>query len=286
MSTYQRYQQARDAAWETLIACGVSSLPVNAKEIAEKLGVQILPWPERKDSLFSLLEKAGGGICRSLRIRGKWHIFLQSGQMDDQHVHFAIAHELGHVMLQHDLLPLSPGIRAFRSRENEGDVMDDPLDLSDYAADIFAIRLLAPACVLHGLNIRKREYLIRITGLPPKAAALRAERMGLLRERNAFLSHPLERKVHDQFLPFIRKQNTPILPRLEINVTYPPLPRFRESMGYDAPAERKAPPTQGEKNAITPTPPPEIKKRPGRWLLPAAAMGALIAAILLLFIFR
>ena len=64
--------------------------------------------------------------------------------------------------------------------------MEDPQEMTDYAADIFAIRLLAPACLLHELGVDTPEGIMALCGLPPKAAALRAERMKLLNQRNAF----------------------------------------------------------------------------------------------------
>lgn len=295
MSTYQRYQQARDAAWRTLLECRISALPVNARAIAAWLGVDILPFPAEDDRLMHLLKKAGG-VCRSLRIQGKWHIFFRPGTLDDQRLHFAIAHELGHILLHHDTLSLSPGVRAFQSRENEGDVIENPLDLADYAADIFAIRLLAPACVLQGLQLRSREDMMLSCGLPPKAAALRAERMGLLRERNLFLSHPLERQVYDQFLPFIREKNTPALPHLDIPLAEPKLSPWRDKLDAlplfpDPPGERPRK-TPEDKTAIEETlaaepqespSQPEKKGRKGL-LLSLSACAAILLIALFIFL--
>ena len=201
MNSYQHYQQARDTAWQVLLKLGIASLPVDAKGAAERMGVQLLPFPNREEEprLHALLSRLGHAPCRSLRLQGRWHIFLKSGALDDQHAHFAVAHELGHILLRHPTQALSPGVRAFYSRENAGDVLDDPLDIVDYAADIFAIRLLAPACVLHDREVCTPLQIQRLCGLPPKAAQLRGERMQVLRQRNAFFSHPLERQVFDQF---------------------------------------------------------------------------------------
>lgn len=285
MSTYQRYQQARDTAWKALIECGISSLPVNAKAVAGHLGVEILPLPEGDAHLTQLLKKPGGGCCRSLRIRGKWHIFFRPGTLDDSHFHFAVAHEIGHILLRHDTHSLSPGVRTFQSRENEGDVIEDPLELSDYAADIFAIRLLAPACVLHALGLTNKEEITLRCGLPPRAAALRAERMGLLRERNLFLSHPLERKVHEQFLPFIRQKNTPALPHLDIPLAEPRLSPWREKLAalplsLDPPEEMPPLPIQRAERPLPSR--PEKKKRKGMILALSVCLVILICALLML----
>lgn len=266
MNTYQQYQRARDVAWQVLLKLGIRSLPVDAKTAAEQMGVILLPFPDsaKEPQLAALLEKLGQAPLRSLRIRGIWRTFVQQGVLDDQHVHFAIAHELGHILLRHETIALAPGVRAFRSRENAGDVIEDPLDIADYAADIFAIRLLAPACVLHEMNICSPQDMMRICGLPPRAAKMRAERMTLLNSRNAFFSHPLERKVHAQF--FSRPQAASI--SLEV------------------------PPAAPQRKALPPAPLPMIKKppsvpgkrRPG-WLL-ASGFLLLLTLGILMFLLR
>lgn len=209
MSTYRRYQDARDTAWRALIQLDVRALPVDAEALAQRLGMEIHPFPDAQADprLTAWLSRAGKGVCVSLRIRGAWHMFVQDSLSENQR-RFAVAHELGHLLLSHETCSLATGIRAFRSQENAGDLIEDPLDLDDYAADIFAIRLLAPACVLHEMHADRAGRIAALCGLPPRAAALRAERMDLLNERDAFFTHPLEKQVRDRFLPFIRESQT------------------------------------------------------------------------------
>ena len=206
MDSYRRYQQARDTAWRALLQLREKSLPVDAEGLARDVGMACLPFPgaEEEPRLYSLLKKAGAGKAVSLRIRGKWHIFLREKGMTDAERRFAVAHELGHLLLGHETWALAPGVRAFTGQENEGDVLEDPEDISDDAADIFAIRLLAPACLLHEMHIDTAGGIQRLCGLPPRAAAVRAQRMELLNQRDAYFTHPLERQVRDQFLPFLR----------------------------------------------------------------------------------
>lgn len=231
MSTYALYQQARDAAWKTLLACECASLPVDVRKIANQLGVEVLPFPAAEEHLARLLSKVGGACC-SLRIRGKWHIFLDAQKLGEREAGFAVAHEIGHVVLRHDTRALPLGIRAFRSAPCPGDVVEDTEDLLDYAADIFALRLLAPACVLHGLQLYREQEIADRCGLPPRAAALRAERMVLLSIRSAFFSHPLERQVYGRFIPYIEGLHpAPFVPAPKVSVTYPPLPPLRGGGG-------------------------------------------------------
>ena len=45
MSTYRRYQDARDAAWRTLLRFSVRALPVDVRGIAAALGFPSIPSP-------------------------------------------------------------------------------------------------------------------------------------------------------------------------------------------------------------------------------------------------
>ena len=262
MDTYRKYQEARDTAWRALLQLEEKTLPVDAEALARKSGAEVLPWPDpvQEERLFSLLERAGGGNCVSLRIRGRWHIFLRLDWLDGSRRRFSVAHELGHILLEHETRALMPGVHVFAGAENDGDLILDPQDLADYAADIFAIRLLSPACILHELHTDTAGGIAALCGLPPRAAALRAERMELLNQRNAFYKNPLERQVRDAFLPFLRArqgmeapQAAAVAPRSPLSLVLPP----RES------AEQKEKPS------------------PRRWLpWLAAALGAALGAAL------
>ncbi|MBQ9263189.1 MAG: ImmA/IrrE family metallo-endopeptidase [Clostridia bacterium] len=207
-TTYRQYQEARDAAWRALLRVRSKRLPIDVEALARDVGMRILPYPEQREQprLWALLNQAGGGRCVTLRIRGEWHIFLREQALDDAARRFSVAHELGHLLLEHDTRTLAPGVRVFLTPPCAGDLLIDPASPEDYAADIFAIRLLAPACLLHEMHIDTPSGIMRFCLLPPKAAAFRAERIQLLNERDAFFSHPLERQVRDAYLPFLRQE--------------------------------------------------------------------------------
>ena len=217
VSTYRCYRQARDTAWRALMHLP-PRLPAEVEALARKTGVEVLPFPDREQQprLWEAVRKAGAQDCVSLRVDGRWYLLIREGALDESRRRFAIAHELGHLLLRHGTRAISPGVRAFQSRENAGDVLDEPQSLDDYAADIFAVRLLAPACVLHALHAENASDIQRICGLPPQAARLRGERMALLNDRDAYMTHPLERKVMAHFLPFVEESNrgaAPGMPR-------------------------------------------------------------------------
>ncbi|MBQ7654903.1 MAG: ImmA/IrrE family metallo-endopeptidase [Clostridia bacterium] len=221
MSTYRQYQDARDAAWRALLELPEKKLPVDVDALAKKMGVEIHPFPGREQQrLYALVNKAARGPCVSLRIRRNWHIFLREKALDESHRRFAIAHELGHLFLLHDTEILTPGVRCFAGRENIGDVLDDPQELEDYTADLFAVRLLSPACLLHEMHMDSSGDIMRLCGLPPHAAMIRAERMELLNERDVYYTHMLEAKVRNAFLPWLNSRRFPEAEGAEVKLRY------------------------------------------------------------------
>lgn len=280
MSTYRYYQEARDTAWRALLRLKEKRLPVDAEALAKEVGMEVLPFPspEENPRLWALLEKAAGGKGVSLRIKGTWHIFLRENLLMGDRRRFAVAHELGHLLLGHETRAIAPGVRAFESRENEGDLMEDPQDLADYAADIFAIRLLAPACLLHELHVDTPGGIMALCALPPRAAALRAERMDLLNERDAFYTNTLEAQVRDAFLPYLRARQAavpaaPSAPARKIPLAIPPKTEAApEGQAVRAPSKAGKPQERPE-------------GRPSRrWRLVGA--GLVFAAALIFFLLR
>ncbi len=102
-------------------------------------------------------------------------------------------HEVGHIVMKH--------------------IQDKPE--YEYEAERFAIDVLAPACVLWGLDIHEPEDIARLCNISITSARIRAERMALLYKReqefmqkygrSCFLQSPLEKKVYKQFQKFIEE---------------------------------------------------------------------------------
>ena len=74
-------------------------------------------------------------------------------------------------------------------------------------ANSFALRLLAPACVLWGLDLHEPRQIATICDISLQTAEIRAKRMKILYKRNKFLSSPLEKQVYENFKEFIKKRN-------------------------------------------------------------------------------
>ena len=166
-------------------------MPVRTLKIAEYFSIKVV-----KNSEVNLLAPSEYG-CSIVDRNGKWTIVYEDTDPNGR-IRFTVAHELGHILLGHEL---TEGFGHYRK-------ITTGKPIQETQADEFAVRLLAPACVLWGLHVNTATDIAAVCDISPTAAAYRAKRMQLLNERQMFLSHPLERRVYDAFLPWIEKQNS------------------------------------------------------------------------------
>lgn len=177
--TYYTYKQARDVAWKFLTDNHVDSLPVKLSAICRRRGISLVYDYDGK--YLSGNEKG----CTFIDAEKRFNIVLNP---DDSTAvqRYTTAHELGHIFLGH-----------FTGHTMSSSDME-------YQAERFAIDILAPACVLWGLNLHTAEDIADVCIISMKAAQIRAERMEILYKRNKFMTAPLERKVFEQFSDFIK----------------------------------------------------------------------------------
>ena len=178
---YRKYRNARDLAWQVLLHEGVAELPVNVVKLCHGMGIRVSPFD-------------GDGDGHSSILFGKPRIFV-SRNCSPERQRFTIAHELGHILMGH------VGRHTLVNREPSS--KDNPIE---QAANVFASRLLAPACVLWALDARTPEQIAALCRISRQAAGYRAERMAILYERGKFLTSPIERQVYEQFADFIRRK--------------------------------------------------------------------------------
>lgn len=175
---YGKYRHARNSAWQCLIDYNITALPVKVLNIAKRSGIRVI-----KNSIAHELPENEKGHSYK-RYDGIVIIYDDSDPMPI--MRFTIAHELGHIFLGHDLE--NPTL----SMENE--------------ANVFASRILSPACVLWALDLHEPVEIQKLCGISEKSAKIRAERMKVLYERDKFLLSPLEKQVYNNFKEFINKQ--------------------------------------------------------------------------------
>lgn len=178
---YKDYQNARDAVWRLLIDLRISELPVNTVKVCAKLEIKL--------HYYEPTDESDGMSCY---INGMPHIYVSS-EVSPERRRFTIAHELGHIILGH--------VGKYELVNREPSPGDNPVE---QAANVFASRLLSPACVLWGCNVRTAEQIQELCKISKAAAEYRMQRMEELYKRNRFLTSPLEQKVYSQFETFIK----------------------------------------------------------------------------------
>lgn len=181
---YGVYKSARNASWQCLIDCGVSELPVKPTRIASHYGVECIEFAP-------LLQDGEAGRILQ-RADGRIQIVLHPDQPAPRK-RYTVLHELGHYLLGH--LGTEPLARSH----------NDITQPEEYAAERFAADVLMPACVLWGLQAFDSDAIAALCNVSQSAAQRRSERMQILRERDKFLTSPLERQVFQQFKKFIAK---------------------------------------------------------------------------------
>lgn len=209
-SPYGQYQNARDASWLCLIHHGVQSLPVSMSKLLRESGVPIGRYCDNAAKLRHIgLDRLMVNDGFTIRDHaGKLFVYYNE-QCSPQRTRFTLAHELGHIVLGH-LTAGDFGVQ-YSPRNNE------PLEVRDPAereANVFASRLLAPACVLWRLGIHRAEDIAQLCQISTTAAQFRAERMDRLYQREAdwlstkgrscFLQSPLEQQVLAQFEEYVK----------------------------------------------------------------------------------
>ncbi len=187
MGNYDIYKYARDMAWKFLIKNNVTELPVNLSEICRNNGYHLLV---DKDYIFLAENERGVTFFRN----GEWYIALNPSETLSAR-RYTIAHEIGHIILGH-----------FQSAKKSYYSPSESISKTnkEYQAERFAIDVLAPACVLWGLNLHKAEDISRVCNISMPSAEIRVERMDVLYKRNRFLTSDLEKQVFRQFKPFMK----------------------------------------------------------------------------------
>lgn len=204
----ERYRLVRDSAWRMFLKHRVRSLPVDVFRICRREGICVMSYREAAEC--GLLDVLGGVADGkdgfALVIRGKKLVFYDDACPIGRQ-RFTVAHELGHFVLGD--VGAEPTVRNCEPSEDD--------DETEKLANMFAARLLSPACVLWGLRVRSAEEIAKICGLSRAAAEWRFRRLCELYERerdwfarygrSCFLLSPLEAKVYSRFGRFIKTRN-------------------------------------------------------------------------------
>lgn len=181
---YHYYRQCRDAAWRILRDTGIDTMPVSVLKICRKLGITVV---------YGELDC--GELGRCIIYNDKPYIFLRK-EMSNELKRLVCAHELGHILLEH----FEYGIYFSYTESDRKSGFEN-------GAQLFAMRLVCPACVLWGCNAVSAMEIASICGIESDYANKRLRRMIKLYQKDKFLTSILEKDVYANFKPFIDKYN-------------------------------------------------------------------------------
>jgi Zn-dependent peptidase ImmA (M78 family) len=186
---YNIYTNIRNGAWQCLIDNNICSLPVDVMKIARQCGFYV----KKNSDVNELLD---GEDAKTLYNGKDWFI-IYNDMNDTVDSRFAIAHELGHIFLGHE-----KSVGKYVCIEEFG-----KMPKSEQQADLFALRLLCPACVLMNLELCSKKEICDACRIPMHWAEKRSVRMSKLYKKRRFFSDPLEIKVNENFLEFYKRNN-------------------------------------------------------------------------------
>lgn len=187
---YAVYKGVRDSAWRCLLDFHLDTLPIDVLKITRAAGIRVI-----KNSMVDDLLPGEHG--KAYYDGTKW-IIIYNDLEPTVVSRFTVAHELGHIFLGHELQHIKYAEASEFRRKPK----------SEQQADLFAMRLLCPACVLWGLDLHTTDEISEVCRVPHNTAKARAERMQILYERKKFLTNPLEQEVYESFEEFIKANKT------------------------------------------------------------------------------
>ncbi len=158
----------------------VCSLPISVSTLCRSMGINV-----------KLYDGNGESDGESTIVDGQpWILVSRHKPVPRQR--FTAAHELGHILLGH--------VGEGRLVNREPSPADAPIEKE---ANVFASRLLAPACVLWGCGVRSAQDIIELCDISRQSAEFRWQRIQVLQGRGRFLTSALERRVYEQFADYI-----------------------------------------------------------------------------------
>ena len=98
--SYERYEQIKRMVVDMFVNYEVTCVPINAFEIAYKMGITVIPYSMFPPSTNKLLLKKSTDCFSVEDATGKWWIFYNNIENYGR-VNNTIMHELGHIILDH-----------------------------------------------------------------------------------------------------------------------------------------------------------------------------------------
>ena len=182
---YSIYKGIRDSAWLCLLDNNIDRLPVDVLKITRAAQIKVV----KNSAVNDLLPDEDAKTYYN----GKNFIIIYNDNNDTVTSRFAIAHELGHIFLGHPTTHTKfANVREFGKKPK-----------AEQQADMFALRLLCPACVLHQLGLSSAEDIFLYCRVPLHHAKIRSGRMAELYKKDKFFTSDLEKQICNNFSGFV-----------------------------------------------------------------------------------
>ena len=99
--SYDRYEEIKRIAVNMLVQHGITCFPINAFDIAAKMGIAVIPYSAfSPDKRQLLLKESNDGFSIKLST-GEWLIYYNDSIENYGRVNNTIMHEIGHIVLDH-----------------------------------------------------------------------------------------------------------------------------------------------------------------------------------------
>ena len=181
------YYYISKKAREFIIKNSVSSLPVNLEKLCLNNNWVLISYIELKKygNIDNNILNNDWGLTI---ITNDFYLILFDDKISEGAKRFTIAHEIGHIVLNHKDKVINEKLRETQ-------------------ASMFAARLLMPMCVLYECKVKNPEEIQKMCLVSITSASYRFKRLQLLKQRNKFYSDKNEVLVYRLFKPFIKKYN-------------------------------------------------------------------------------
>lgn len=145
----ERYEEIKQIVVKMFEEYGVSCVPINGFEIANKMGVKVISYSAYPARTRYLMEKYSTDGFSILRDSGEWYIFYND---DDEHdygrINNTIMHKIAHIVLDHT----------------------EDSELAEMEVRFFAKYALAPPALIHKLKLETAESIADIFEISFEAA--------------------------------------------------------------------------------------------------------------------
>jgi len=182
--TKSRYYYISHLAREFIMKNSISTLPVDIFAIIKKNNWKLITYSsliENKISEYNEIMKNNLGFAQNFN--GNAYAIFYDDRISEHSQRFTLAHEIGHILLNHFKI-------SIENREQE--------------ANMFAVRLLMPICLLHECHIRSAIEISKLCNVSLISANYRYDRLIILEERNKFYTDPKKIKVKKRYKKFIK----------------------------------------------------------------------------------